>query len=411
MRWHHLTALLLCLLPKTGSAGVMLEAELGPELDTNANRVQSIHVPCPAGQTCVAGVCQPVGCSGASCEGGDSCIEGGEEAVVAGLMRLTASGRFQLRLGRHALSAVLAAGGKLFLSNDARTADEIVQRLNLGWAALLPSSAVLSVEGSFYDAYQRESVRDFRTGGAVARLSLGRPAGGLGVMASGGYRALQYKPLADYSFQGPTAAIDLSSTLTRGAVGEQVDWNLTLGYSVGYRRFSGAAEGIPQPCPGRPEDICNQPSDADREDLNHLFHLEINYLGNADATLSYGLELNQSNSHGETFQRHVLGIKFTAPLFQGIFFTAKGVLQFSQFRDPYLISRVPNQTFVTIEDENRSRLLLQLARDLTPRISLNLRYGFYVNESVTPGTGDAQVRIPPFMRQTLFVGLRVQWDS
>jgi len=391
-----------------GQAKISIEGEMGPELDTNANRIQSIVVPCPPGASCTNGECLRDSDGSPT---GDSCIEGGEEPVTAGLLRVTLSGRYQARLGRHAVSAMYAGGGKLFLSDEARSADEMVHRLNVGWAVLLPSPAVLSLEGAYYDAYQRDSQRDFRTGAAVARLTLGRRGAGLAATASAGYRGLQYKPVEDYSFQGPTAGLDLAATLTRGKAEDLVDWNLSLSYAVGHRRFSGHAEGTPEPCPGRPEDVCNQLSETGRGDLNHVVRAEVNYLGNADASLWYSLELNQSNSYGETFSRHILGLKFTTLVAWGVFLTAKGVLQFSQFRDPYLISRIPNETFLTIEDENRSRLILQLARDLSSQVSINLRYGFYVNESITQEGQAGSVLIPAFLRQTLFLGLRMEWGS
>ena len=390
------------------SARVEVTAEAGPELDTNAHRVQPIVVPCPPGSTCVSGRCMTTG----NVPTGETCITSPEDPLMAGLLRITATLRYSLRLGeRHAFSVGYGGGGKVFLGDDAREADELVHRGNLGWASQLPRGGVLSVEGSFYDAYQRESIRDFRTGAGLARLTLGERRGGLAVSTSVGYRALEYKPIHDYDFHGPLAGMELASSLQSGDVDDQVDWGLHLSYWVGLRQFSGVAEGVPLPCPDRPNDLCNQPTTSGREDLNHLVRAEVGYLGNADASLWYTLEVNRSNSHGETFSRHIIGLRFTAPLVWGIFFTTKGVLQFSRFRDPYLISRIPNETFVTIEDENRSRLVLQLARDLTSFLSLNLRYSLYVNESVTQAATDMAVRIPDFRRQTLFLGLRVEYSS
>jgi hypothetical protein len=388
-------------------ARVEVTAEAGPELDTNAHRVQPIVLPCPAGYTCENGKC--VDSTGA---GNDSCVTTPEDPLLAGLFRITANFRYGHRWGEHGFSIGYGGGGKVFLADDAREADELVHRGRLGWASRLPRGGVLSFEGSFYDAYQRESIRDFRTGAGLARLALGRRESGLIVTTSVGYRGLQYKPIDDYNFHGPQAGVDLSSLLQSGGEDDQVDWALNLSYWLGLRQFSGVAEGVPLPCPGADATtLCNQPTTSSREDLNHLLRAEVNYLGNADASLWYTLEVNQSNSHGETFSRHIIGLKFTAPLYWGIFFTTKGVLQFSRFRDPYLISRIPNETFVTIEDENRSRLILQLARDLNQYLSLNLRYSLYVNESVTQADTETAVRIPDFRRQTVFLGLRVEYSS
>lgn len=385
------------------SLTVGITGEAGPELDTNANRIQPIVIPCPPGEACLNGVCEG---------SGDSCLVDPEDPVVAGLFRVTGTGSIQLRLGKHALTAAYGGGGKLFLDDAARGADEVVHRASGGWAALLPSS-VLSLEGTYYDAYQRSSQRDFRTGSGLARMSLGRRAEGLSVSGAVGYRGLQYKPLDDYSFRGPVAGLELESALTRETAVEVVDWSFSLSYWLGVREFTGTAEGPPLPCAGRPQDLCNQPSETGRQDLNHVLHAGVDYLGNAEAGIWYSLEVNQSNSHGETFTRQVVGLKFTTGLGAGLFLTTKGVLQFSRFRDPYLISRIRTESFteaISIEDENRSRIIVQLARELTSRISLDLRYALYVGESVTQAVESRAAQVPGFLRQTVFLGLRMEYS-
>ena len=92
---------------------VTLSAELGPELDTNATRLQQL--------------------SGAA-----------EEPVTAGLMRLVAKGGIGLRLGqRHFLSLEYGGGGKLFWTEDAQSANELIQHLDLGWAVRLPGGGAV----------------------------------------------------------------------------------------------------------------------------------------------------------------------------------------------------------------------------------------------------------------------------
>jgi hypothetical protein len=357
-------------------------AEVGPELDTNAHRIQPIFVKVKEGENTV---------------GEYTTAE--DDPVRAGLLRVTASGRLIWQLGsRHMLSAAYGGGGKVFFSDDARSADELVHEGSLGWGVQLPPG-VLSLEGSFYDGYQRTSERDFRTGTGLVRLAIGQRVGGLAAAVAAGYRGLQYKPAADYSFHGPVAGVDLSSALTSGPADELVEWNLSLSYWLGHRQFEGEAG------------VLTGTSDTPREDLIHLLRAEVNYLGNADASLWYSVEVNQSNSYAEGFIRHTIGLKFTSRLVWGLYLTAKGAVQLSWFRDPGVVST----DFLAVEDENRTRLVLQLARDLTPALSVLVRYGLYVNESVTPVDlpypAEVEVEIeaiPAYLRQTLFVGLRLE---
>lgn len=402
-------ALGVCLArPGLAAIELHLEAEAGPELDTNANRVQPLIVPCPAGQSCVAGQCRKDSCTGAACATGLPCTSAdAESAVLAGLLRLTALGRIAYRVGdRHLLSAAYGGGGKVFLGDEARSADELVQQAAAAWAVRV-ARTLISLEGTYYDAFQRESQRDFRTGGGQVRATFG--LGALSLTGSAGYRGLEYKPFPDYSFHGPSLGVELSRAFSLGSGADVVDWNLLGSYTVAARQYRGLAQGTPEPCPGRPEDLCNRWAGTRHQDLNHLLRAEVNYLGNLDATLFYSLEANQSNSHGETFVRHAVGLAFTARLVWSIFATAKGVLQFSRFADPFVVSRISTETFISIEDENRSRLAFQLARDVAPGLAVNLRYSLFVNESLSTAEGEREASMPAFLRHTLFAGLRLEY--
>jgi hypothetical protein len=265
---------------------------------------------------------------------------------------------------------------------------------------------VLALLGSYYDAYQRDSLRDFRTGTAGARLGL-RIRGPVRPALRIGYRGLQYKPLEDYNFHALRGGFDLSAALVSGEPDAPVDWNLALTYTAALRSFTGNLVGVPAEASADARPI----KEGDRQDLSQLLRLSVSYLGNADASLWYVLEHNQSNSYGETFTRHALGLKFTHQLFWEAYLTVKGVLQLSSFDDPFLISQTSTTSFVSIEDENRSRLIVQLSRDITANIAVALRYSLYVNESVSHQELPQSEDISPFMRQTLFGGVRFELEG
>jgi hypothetical protein len=422
MRWLLvLLALHLALFPHMTAQArtdLSLSVEAGPELDTNAHRIQPLIIRCNPGEICKNGVCCTDDITCDTCRACTVDEQGQvEEPLTAGLMRLSGSARLVVRAAdRHVISLGLSGGGKAFMSDEAGTADEVVQRADLGWGVQL-SSLLFSVSGTYYDAFQRLSQRDFRTGTGLARLTLGREGLPITVSSYAGYRGFHYKPLSSFSFHALTGGLELRSQLTSGPADELVEWNLSLSYTVASRYFDGGALGLPERELG---DVCGlwQPLEKDpgREDLNHVLRAEVRYLGNAEVSLWYLLELNQSNSYGESFTRHALGLRFTTPLAWELFLTVKGVLQFSSFVDPFFSSPTANvnlqtpEGLFTIDDENRSRLELILSRDLTERLALMVRYGLYVNESISHTRLPQLAELKGFKRQTFFTGLRFEYD-
>ena len=356
--------------PAWAAPSLGLGAEVGPELDTNATRVMSLQGP-----------------------------------VSSGLMRMTGHASLRLRTAHHTFSVGGGGGGKVFWRDMARAADEAVYHGDVAWGIRGAGSAAW-LGATIYDAYQRESTRDFRTEGLTVQYAVDGPASTrLGAVAS--YRGLQYKPDERYNFHGPAGGVTLDWRLTSGRGDAVVDWTVRLQYSAGARFFAGQAIAIPSRC-YRLDALCAE--DVARQDLNHQVRAEVQYLGNADAALSYSAEINRSNSYGETYHRHAIGLKFTASLLAGIYLTAKGVLQLSRFRDPYLVSEVSNVSFVSIDDENRSSLVLQLARDLAEHWTLNLRYSLFVNESGAAAATDP-LAVGDFFRQTVFFGVRFEYGK
>jgi hypothetical protein len=320
-------------------------------------------------------------------------------------MRITGSGSVRLRSSRHVLALDAGGGGKVFWRDTARAADEAVYHGDAAWGVRGGSGGAW-LSASIYDAYQRESTRDFRTEGLTLQYTVDGPASTrLGALVS--YRGLQYKPDDRYNFHGPLGGVSLDWRLTSGRGDAVVDWTVRLQYSVAARFFAGSAIAVPSRC-NLLAVLCTE--DARRQDLNHQARAEVQYLGNADAALFYSVEFNRSNSYGESYQRHAIGLKFTASLFAGIYLTAKGVLQLSRFRDPYLVSEVSNVSFVSIDDENRSSLVLQLARDLAEHWTLNLRYSLFVNESGAAAATDP-LAVGDFFRQTVFFGVRFEYGK
>ena len=350
--------------------------ELGPELDSNATRVET---------------------------------ESGSSArVMSALTRFVASGRLQLRAwDRHAFALSYGGAGKLFHDGDAREADELLHHADLSWAWASPVG-VLTLAGSYYEAFQRQSLWDFRAGQGVARL-VTQLGSHLRPWVELGYRGLAWKPIEDYRFDGFVGGLGLRALLSSGAGPDAVEWELTLAYQAALRHFALEAAGVPVRTCG--SDECLDGKGIDRQDLNHLLRLEVVYLGHAEARFWYSAELNQSNSYGETYARHVVGLKYTTPLVWSLFMTIKAVLQVNQLSDPFVKSAVANQNPQSTDDENRSRLELQLARDVTAWLSIYVRYGLYVSESISFEDLPQEQALPGFQRHTLFGGVRINVGS
>jgi hypothetical protein len=369
-------------------------AEAGPELDTNAYRVNELA----SGSTC--SVTPPI----------PDCL------VLAPLFRISGSAGLRARLGRrHVLAFDYGGGGKVFFTSDAREADELVQLASGGWGVAFAQRGSLWLSGSYYDAFQRTSTRDFRTGTAGAQVAIDGLPAGLRATFDLGYRGLAYKPLLEYGFHGLAAGAGLGWRGTSGPEVAPNDWEVRAGYTASLRFFDGDVIAAPERCSSFP---CNEVG-TPRRDLHQQLRFEATYLGTASAGLFYSLELNRSNSYGETFTRHALGLRFTAPLVWGLFLTAKASLLLSRYQDPFLISQVSTVSFVSIDEENRSSLVTQIAKELSERWSLILRWSLYVNasplsqteSSTPPNLNSASTAVAPtgFLRQTLFLGARFEY--
>lgn len=377
----------------------MVSAELGPELDTNPARV-----------------------TGRDTLRDDGSVEihqsyDGSGQVAAPLLRAVGRAAISWQKGRHLLGASYGGGGKLYFGEVGRLSDELVQHASLLWGVQLRKGALLRLDGGYYDAFLRQPAgcnrpglpcppqRDFRTGQAGAAVELS--AQWLRALFKLGYFGLEFKPDGEYSYQGPVLGLSLRRVFNTGRGDATAEWSLGASYVGTLRAFGGGAQ-VPAPCSQASGSFeCTTEGDANRRDLNHVARVDLDYLASAAGGLFYSLEINRSNSFGESYLRHAIGLKFTAPLPFRLFLTAQVVLQLSSFGDA-LFSRVATQSFADIDSENRSRLLLHIARDIGKHWSIALRYALYVNESGTTSTG---VALPGFFRQTVFLGVRFEYDS
>lgn len=362
-----------------------LRLEIGPEYDTNANRVEVVK--------------------GA---------EALDHPIAAALLRSTAKGTLQVRWEWYRAQLTAGFGSKIFFSKAVFDQSVFVGQLGLDNRFRAAGPIELGLAGDYYEATQPDRPtscperaclrqRDFRTGTAQARLTL-LDRGGVFALV-GGYRNFHWKPDASFDFHAGQLRAIASTHLVVGKEGHEHEFDLTASYLLEPRAFGFAAER--NTCaPGTPVlDECIVPDTHKRKDWFHEAQAELTYLGPVMVTLSYAAQLNRSNSFGQSLLRHVVSLKIGARLPAKIYATLKAQLLAANYLDPVLLDRnVANQTFVSIEDENRNAVVIDFERPFQKLgIGINARYSVYTNE-----LSRAPAR---FLRQTVFLGMTYKFGS
>lgn len=266
----------------------------------------------------------------------------------------------------------------------------------------------IGLRASYYDALEKTGVpatdrsidHDFRTGDGAAVLALRAPHDQTATLTAG-WRAFEFKSGARYSFHGEHVGLSYRRSFQPKDPGPT--WDMVVDYTAHHRLYDGLA--YVNTCPaGQPLGAtCIADASYARADLMHVAAVELGYTGNVIASLRYELAVDASNSFGQSFVRHRIEADFTAELpWQSIFFSARGVLQLSQFLDPVLLTRDIGSTF-TIEEENRNALIAHLTRDFGPHWAIELKLAFYANEFATQEL--------QFRRLTAYLGAIYTWDS
>jgi hypothetical protein len=354
-----------------------LTLSLGPEYDSNANRAEVV-------------------------------VNGQSPDSPTGsfLLRTTAQGSMAWRAGINLFRATAELGGKVYFNPE--VFDQDVLALRIGAEDRMRATRVvqISVAGDYYDAWQLSVTpyrhRDFRAGGALARLHLVDRLGE--VTVGGGYRGFEYKPDPLYDFQAGQAT---ATATTRVRFGREDDHEIDIAasYHLERRIFTGEIETFNH-------DNCPPGTDESKQclgvDLMHRARsdwwedggIEITYVGPLLVAVGYGAQLNVSNSFGYSLLRNIITVKLAYRFPWNLYATVKAQLYITQYLDPVLLDRsILTQTFVTIEDENRNNLIVDVERPIARTgLAVSARYSLFTNE-ISPNT---QVK---FLRQVVYLGL------
>ncbi|HSY37908.1 MAG TPA: hypothetical protein VLA79_00230 [Polyangia bacterium] len=291
------------------------------------------------------------------------------------------------------------AGAKLFDAPAAHDEDVAIAQSSVALQSTLGPATSLTAAGAYYEAFQRASNdlteaserRDFRS--LAPELRLQRALGDtitLGVAA--GARWLVFKPDRDYDFYASVASADLRwLRLPDGGA----DWEASAGLGYEHRSFAGPAL-IDCPAVATSGLGCSGP-DLRADDLLSA-HADVVRTGRVLLGAGYGFSANLSNSFGETVIRHALNARLAAPLPLGLSLAARGDLLLAFYRDSVPVGQLsPGSPYVSIEDENRSSLRIDLSHGLGAHWRALARYTVYANEITA-----APIR---YRRQTLLLSL------
>jgi hypothetical protein len=306
------------------------------------------------------------------------------------LTRFVATGGLAADLGeRNSLAVSGAFGGKWFMASEARAENVLVAQAAASDTLHLGRRTHAAAAFSYYDVFQRRSIElpDFRSLLPTLRVEQGL---GKAMLASlgGGYRWFTFKPEEAFSFHAPTAFLAIRQLLPGDLLAGGADWEWGAGASFEARVFDGAA------CT---DTGCDQGRGNPRHrDRFWIGHAEWSRTGAWLLGSGLAVHFNQSNSYGESLLRGLLHVRAVVPLPGELSLSMRAEVVATRYRDPLtFLQPVAGLPSVSIEDEGRSTLRVELSRLFEGRFELGLRYVFYTS---APSTGTIE-----FRRQTALV--------
>jgi hypothetical protein len=328
-----------------------------------------------------------------------------DRAIVASpALRLVSAGDLAAALGERSLVTVSAAlAGKRFLATSAQPEDLIIAEARAAFSQRLGERWAVGLGAGYYDVFQRaqslNDARDFRSVIPTLRLERGLGDGSIGL--GGGWRWFVFKPERSFDFSGPTAEASYRQTFASPPAAEGAEptspgaqWDLTAGLGVEDRRFQvGRCRSL---------DTCPAPPGTEaRRDRFWTAHAEATRTGALLLGAGLLVGLNDSNSYGEGLLRLIASLRGAVLLPWQLSLSGRVELVATRYREAVPVGH--NGTtgmFVSVEDEGRSALRLELVRPLTAAVELGARYTFYAQ---TPAGGPVTFQRQLFLIYAAFL--------
>jgi hypothetical protein len=315
-------------------------------------------------------------------------------------LRLVSGADLSAALGALLLSFSGGLAGKRFLLAGAQPEDLVIAEARAGANLPLGRRWDLGLGAGYYDVFQRADglgdARDFRS--VTPSLRLGHDLGSASLGLAGGWRWFRFKPDPAFDFHGPTVVAGYRHTLAGDpAEASAAQWDLSAGLSLEDRRFFAGRCLSLQSCPP-------PPGTALRRDRFWAGHLDVSRTGALLLGGGLVLGVNRSNSYGESLWRLAASGRAVALLPWRLSLSARAELVATRYEDSVPVGYdAMTGTFVSIEDEGRSSLRLELVRPVGSALELGARYTIY---SETPGAGPVE-----FRRQIFLLYLAVSYPA
>jgi hypothetical protein len=312
--------------------------------------------------------------------------------------RFVLGGNAAWRLGRR-WSAVLSARGasRTFVRGEARQDDVLIAQ-GSGALSVAVGPAVITGSFGYYDAFQRRqpAARDFRTLSPGTRLDV--PVGDGTLSVGGGYRWFTFKPAGALDFHGPSGLVSYRHTFWGQSEDEDdaADWDLFISAGIEQRQFA--------------SDRCLKPDDCPplegtgaRQDTFSTAGFEVARTGAFLTGIGGAVHHNVSNSYGDSLLRLALHLKAGVALPWELMLSGRAELLVTRYAESLPLGRGPvaGLPLLSVEDESRSTLRVELARLLGPRWDLVARYVLFA---------DAFGGGPDYLRQTFLLSVEFSYD-
>jgi hypothetical protein len=322
-----------------------------------------------------------------------------------------AAARLDLRLrpSPAATARLLATlAGKKFAGADAATEDVGVIALQ-ALAQVAAGRLAPGIRASYLDAFQSGTETDtpgaldraFRTGDAAATLTLVAD-GGHRLTASLGYRFFHDKPSPAFDFSGEQLGLAWTHTRTLGGDDDPTPPELSVGLAYHGSRRGYDTPALANACaPGAAiAPACLVSAVETRDDLFHEVTAEVTYASARIWSARYQLQIDDSNSFGQSLIRHRLELSLTSELTSELVLHARVVVVVEQFLDSLLLSGDLG-TFATIDDDARNALILHATHDVSPTTTLEARWSLYTDAFAPDSLA--------YRRQTFYLGMIYRW--
>ena len=267
--------------------------------------------------------------------------------------------QYAVRSGdREHLFIKLRSGGKLFAEfGDENT---FLNQIDLQYTIFLPEPFQLQVWGMFKDRTEDVHHWDYLRGSAMGGLVLS--ADPFRARVGGGYRFFMFKPDEDIFNDGPSLEAAIWWTPEEAisiSVSSVIYWKAYLSQI----RVKAEDGGI------------QIDESATRDDLLTTFRLSFQYRGPFYLQADYSYLLNDSNSHGQSLDRHSFNAIVTIPIVLDLILGLRGSIQRTIYDDPFFI----DPTF-GIDEENRNSLEVSLSYALIDLVSIEANFSWYGQE-------------------------------